>query len=488
MKGDFLRSIAQGTIDTAFGPFEAEVFAVGGAEVLVLHTANIPGVGEGVLCRIQSECVAHVFHDKSCDCDEQISAALGDIRRAEAGLLIYLRQEGMGLGISGKLSGTPNDWRSYHAAVEILRYYGVRSLKLLSLNIKKIEAIRLANITIQQSDQLDGSPIVLGRRIARLVEQVRQGSSIRPIKPGAPFSRVLVLGDLNLDLHRNQTGEEAVVGGTGFNAACALKKYDFTPIIFGKIGQDEAGSRIRAKINEAHIDCLLGVHQKHPTGRVNIFRTEEPTVPFQYEWDKRNNANDYDAYNLAQAIELMGLGPEDYVFVSSYLLVQKFFDLPGIREILTLLRSTGARLVLDLVRKSLAPDVLKDCGVQGFNADALKSCLQGTHLHAIVGELVTFERLGLAHRDMTISSDLLSSLQAFFECDWVICRYVDAGHDHICQLAAEHSTDKMRILFKECSEATDMPIGHGDIWFAKTLRAIREYTKTNHPTPRNHLP
>jgi GTP cyclohydrolase II len=478
--GGFLRSIAQGTINTAWGPFVAEVFAVGGAEAIVLHTDNIPGVGEGILCRIQSECVAHAFYDQSCDCGEQISTALRSIRLAGAGLLIYLRQEGMGLGMPGKLSGALQDWRGYDAAVAILQFYGVHSVELLSLNVRKIDAIRRANIALEKRVARDGSITILGKRIARVVEQVRRGDAVRPIEAGAPFSRVLVLGDLNVD--RTLTSMEAHAAGTGYNAALALKETGlFTPIIFGKVGRDEAGSTIRAAIEKAEIDCLLGIHETKSTGLVKIFPTADPGGPFQYEWDKRNNANDYDAHDLAQAIELMGLGAEDYAFVSSYLLVQKLFDSDGIREILILLGNTRARLVLDLVRKSLAPDVLHDCGALPFDASALKSYLEGVHLHAIVGELTTFDQLGLAHGAKIADGPLLGRLQAFFECDWVVCRYINNGRLH--QRTAVRSADDMMILAEEQSELTQIPIGHGDKWFAQALGLMRQHTTFNLKLP-----
>src|ERR1017187_3214783 len=335
--------ITQGRLETAFGPFAADVFAVGGTEVIVLHTDNIPGVCDGILCRIQSECIAHTFFDESCDCAEQISTALRSICQAGAGLLIYLRQEGMGLGMSGKLLDQPEDWRGYDAAVAILRFYGIRAVELLSLNARKIAAIESANIAVNKIVRRNGIITVLGKRIARMVEQVRRGESVRPIGGGAPFSRVLVLGDLNL-AHRH-TEMQPCVAGTGYNAALALKKTGvFTPIIFGKVGRDDAGSKIRVAIEEAEIDCLLGIHETKPSGQVTLFPADDPSSTPYYNWDKINNANDYDADNLAQAIELIGLGQQDYVFVSSFLLVQKLFDVTKIREILHPLEKTGARL------------------------------------------------------------------------------------------------------------------------------------------------
>ena len=108
-----LKVIADGAVDTVYGSFRMDVFAIGDTEVIAIHTDAIPGQIDDVLCRIQSECIAHVFFDETCDCAEQIANALRAFAGAGAGLLIYLRQEGMGLGLPGKLSKDYRDWRAY---------------------------------------------------------------------------------------------------------------------------------------------------------------------------------------------------------------------------------------------------------------------------------------------------------------------------------------------------------------------------------------
>src|ERR1035441_3112029 len=96
-------------IDTQYGSFVLDVFPVGGAEVIVLHTEDIPGKRENVLCRIQSECISHSFFEQTCDGSDQIAPALQQIRDVGTGILIYLRQDGMALGISAMLTHDTRD-------------------------------------------------------------------------------------------------------------------------------------------------------------------------------------------------------------------------------------------------------------------------------------------------------------------------------------------------------------------------------------------
>ena len=134
-------------VATPYGSFFIEVFSCGGAETLVLHTRDIPGRTEEVVCRIQSECVSHLF-DSSCDCANQISSSLSRIYQA-GGLLIYLRQDGMGLGLAATLDNDSRDCREYHVAVDILNHYSIRSVHLISLDKRKIESLEQAPCPIR---------------------------------------------------------------------------------------------------------------------------------------------------------------------------------------------------------------------------------------------------------------------------------------------------------------------------------------------------
>jgi GTP cyclohydrolase II len=467
-----------GKIDTQYGAFFMDVFTLGGAETIVLHTEDIPGTNDNVVCRIQSECISHAFFDQSCDCSQQVSSSLQRIREVGTGLLIYLRQEGMAMGMAARLADSPADWRSYYAAVAILHSYGVKSVQLISLNKRKMEALEQGGIEVRSHDYSwhEGRTILLGDRIKRAVEQVRRGEALRPIPPKGP--RVLILGDLNIDL--DTASGTASPGGTAYNAAVAIKQAShFVPIIFGKVGRDMHGEQLRAAIGSSKIYCLLGLHEDNATGFVKVTKTGSPHSPFQFIWEKKNNANDYDAHELKQAVELAGVCDSDLVFVASYLFVQKRFAREEINNILRILKDTKAKLVLDLVRKSLQDDVLSEFEIAGFSKDTLARYLEGIDLYAVIADLGSLSSLRLAKANGPPDRDVFGHLLRFFGAKWIICRYVE-GRDSKQAVAGRQGSEVI-ILPDDSAEmrASSHAIGSGDAGVTRALLTIQVFERAN---------
>ena len=121
---------------------------------------------ESPLVRVHSECLTgDVFHSGKCDCGEQLNEAM-DLMQAEGGVLIYLRQEGRGIGLYNKLDayalqaqgldtyeanrrlGFPEDLRDYRVAAEMLRAIGKTSIQLLSNNPLKLKQIARYGIDV----------------------------------------------------------------------------------------------------------------------------------------------------------------------------------------------------------------------------------------------------------------------------------------------------------------------------------------------------
>jgi 3,4-dihydroxy 2-butanone 4-phosphate synthase/GTP cyclohydrolase II len=120
-----------------------------------------------VLCRVHSECLTgEVFRSRRCDCGPQLELALRRIEEAGSGLVIYLRQEGRGIGLVNKIRayalqdcgadtveanhalGFPGDLRRYDVAAEILRDLGVRSVALLTNNPDKVSGLEEAGFAV----------------------------------------------------------------------------------------------------------------------------------------------------------------------------------------------------------------------------------------------------------------------------------------------------------------------------------------------------
>ncbi len=161
-----VRLIAEARLPTGAGDFMARVYETSrGTQPLVL-LASAPSDDRAALVRIHSECLTgDVFGSRRCDCGAQLAMSLQRIGRV-GGILIYLRQEGRGIGLANKLRayalqevghdtvdanlalGFQADQRDYGAAVAILRELGVARVRLLTNNPDKVASLESGGIAV----------------------------------------------------------------------------------------------------------------------------------------------------------------------------------------------------------------------------------------------------------------------------------------------------------------------------------------------------
>ncbi len=181
--GPMVRQVASAHLPTDHGAFRISVYEQADGQTHVALVLGEIGDGAEVLVRIHSSCLTgDVFHSARCDCGAQLHTAMARVAVEGRGVIVYLNQEGRGIGLANKIRayalqeqgydtveanerlGFGADLREYGPAVHILSDLGIRSMRLLTNNPRKRAGVESLGLLVSELIPIEVPPSETSRR------------------------------------------------------------------------------------------------------------------------------------------------------------------------------------------------------------------------------------------------------------------------------------------------------------------------------------